>query len=70
VFARTRRHRLVRLTDVCFLLRGERPGYVSGARITHVREVTPRPKDPPRYFGHALAEGDEVIDHERGTVHR
>jgi hypothetical protein len=68
-----RRHRLATLDAVAVLADGERPWYV-GAEIVSVREAPARVAAAtlldPDLGGIVLREGDEVIDHERGTVHR
>lgn len=67
-----RRHRLVQLQAIAILDPGEVPVY-DGAKITRVRPLPARTAAPVGALdlgGYVLREGDEVIDHVRGTVRR
>jgi len=63
---------LPRLDSAALFARGEVPVYQHAA-ITSVRELPARTVSPVGLIdlgGYVLREGDEVIDHVRGTVHR
>jgi hypothetical protein len=70
-----RRHRLAQLQAIAIVNDGEVPVYAD-AGITSVRELAActatngRPSVRETLGGYVFHEGDELIDHEHGTVHR
>jgi hypothetical protein len=61
------RHGLAWLNHIAILQPGEVPGH-AGAVVATVWE--PKPKPALDLGGYVLREGDEVIDHIAGTIHR
>jgi hypothetical protein len=61
------RHELAWLNHIAILQPGDVPGH-AGAIVTRVWEA--KPKLALDLGGYVLREGDEVIDHERGILHR
>jgi len=61
------RHELAWPNHIAIVQPGERQGH-AGAIVTGV--WTPKAKPTLELGGYVLREGDGVIDHEAGTVHR